>query len=81
MDVERTSSTAPAAPAVLELRASKNGRVAKAWKPSKARTSSMNTSKSLRTPFEKRMEREKARQAVKAVEQDMHDEEQAEKDA
>jgi hypothetical protein len=88
MDAETTTSrtgSADAGPSdslVLEVRTSKLGRShGKAWKSDKGATRRTTMPASLKTPFEKRMERATARKAVLAVEQDMKDEEKAEKDA
>ncbi|TXT16035.1 hypothetical protein VHUM_00538 [Vanrija humicola] len=82
MSAEPTASTSTATePLVLEVRASKNGRThGKAWKSDKTATRRSYISNELKTPFEKRMEREKERQAMKAVEREMKEEEQAAKD-
>ncbi|WOO76877.1 rRNA-processing protein CGR1 [Vanrija pseudolonga] len=75
------SSTTPRPLVVLEVRASKNGRThGKAWKSEKTATRRNYISSELKTPFEKRMEREKEKQAMKAVERKMKEEEQAAKD-
>ncbi|CAK9781511.1 hypothetical protein CC85DRAFT_269531 [Cutaneotrichosporon oleaginosum] len=72
---ERTSSTQPTAPKVLEVRPSKLGRShGKAWKGEKESTRRTIMAPGLKSPFAKRLEQDKARQAVKAVEKEMKDE-------
>lgn len=66
---------------VFELRVSKLGRThGKAWKNEKGATRRSTMPKSLKSSFEERMEKDKARKALLAVEQDMKDEAQAEKE-
>lgn len=72
--VQTTSEPKPIAPSNL-------GRsVGKAHKSTKTALRRSYISPSIKTPFEKRKEKEKARDAVKAVEQEMREDEQAEKD-
>lgn len=86
MDAETTPRTgsADAGPSdglVLEVRTSKLGRThGKAWKGEKSATRRTTMAASLKTPFELRMEKEKARKAILAVERDMKDEEKEEKE-
>lgn len=76
-----SSSTDPREPVVLELRASKQGRLhGKAWKSDKVATRRSYISSELKTPFEKRMEKSKAHKALLAVEQEMKESEQEAKD-
>jgi len=89
MDAEPTTTAArtgsadagPSDGLVLEVRASKLGRThGKAWKGEKAATRRSTMPKSLKSKFEERMEKEKARKAVLAVEKDMKEESKAEKE-
>jgi hypothetical protein len=62
------------------IAASNGGRsVGKAHKSAKSALKRSYISPSLKTPFEKRKEKEKAQEAVKAVEQEMKDDTEAEK--
>lgn len=73
LDVITTSTPKPIA-------ASNGGRsVGKAHKSSKSALKRSYISPSLKTPFEKRKEKEQAQEAVKAVEQEMKEHEEAEK--
>ncbi|GMK55741.1 hypothetical protein CspeluHIS016_0207970 [Cutaneotrichosporon spelunceum] len=71
----RTESTQDAAPRVLEVRASKLGRShGKAWKAEKTATRRTIMAPGLRSSFAKRIEQDRARKAVLAVEKEMKDE-------
>lgn len=71
-----SSSTAPP----LEVAASKNGRtIGKAHKSGKAPVRRSYISDAIKTPFAQRMEEEKKRQAVRALEKEMKEEKEAEK--
>lgn len=73
-NVKTTTEPKPIAPSNL-------GRsVGKAHKSTKTALRRSYISPSLKTPFEKRKEKEKAQEAVKAVEQEMKEDDQAEKD-
>jgi hypothetical protein len=78
---ERTSSTQPAAPKVLEVRGSKLGRShGKAWKGEKESTRRTIMAPGLRSSFAKRLEQDKARAAVKALEREMKEEAKEERE-
>lgn len=76
--MEGSSAATDSTGVVLEVRGSKLGRThGKAWKSEKSATRRSQAPPSLKTPFEKRMERETAKKAIKAVETDMKEEAQA----
>lgn len=78
---ERTSSTQTASAKVLEVRPSKLGRShGKAWKGDKESTRRTIMAAGLRSPFAKRLEQDKARSAVKAVEKEMKEEAEEERE-
>lgn len=78
---ERTSSLQDAGPRVLEVRSSKLGRShGKAWKGEKESTRRTIMAPGLRSKFDKRMEIDKARKAIKAVEVEMKDEAKEERE-
>lgn len=80
-DASSSSAGPSSAPPVAQMAPSKNGRTAgKAHKSSKAPVRRSYISEAIKTPFEKRMEAEKKKQAIKGVEKDMKEEMQAEKD-
>jgi rRNA-processing protein CGR1 len=67
-------------PAPRPIAASNGGRsIGKAHKSPKEALKRSYISPSLKTPFEKRKEKEKAQEAVKAVEQEMKEDEEAKK--
>jgi hypothetical protein len=73
LDIVTSSTPKPIA-------ASNGGRsIGKAHKSSKSALKRSYISPSLKTPFEKRKEKEQAQEAVKAVEQEMKEHEEAEK--
>jgi rRNA-processing protein CGR1 len=79
MDQPIASSSTPV---TLSLAPSKNGRTpGKAHKSPKTALRRSYISPSVKTPFEKRMEAEKQKQATIGLEKEMKEEKQAEKDA
>lgn len=66
---------------VLSVASSHNGRVnGKHWKAGKGATKRTTMPKGQRTPYERRMEKEKERKAIKQVEQEMKDEAREERE-
>jgi rRNA-processing protein CGR1 len=79
--MEQPVASTSSAPLLLPLAPSKNGRTpGKAHKSAKVALRRSYISPSVKTPFEKRREADKQREAVKGLEQEMKDETQAEKD-
>lgn len=83
MDVdqpEASSSTLVApSPVVVSMGPSKNGRsIGKAHKSDKAAVRRSYISPAIKTPFAKRMEEQKKRDAMRATEREMKDEKEAE---
>lgn len=65
----------------LSVASSHNGRLnGKHWKGGKGATKRTTMPKGQRTPYERRMAKEKERAAIKAVEQEMKDEAREEKE-
>jgi hypothetical protein len=76
-----SADAGPSDSLVLEVRGSKLGRThGKAWKGEKSATRRSTMPASLRSSFEERMEKDKARKAMKAVEQEMKDDIKSEKE-
>lgn len=76
-----SGSTAPREPVVLDVRASKLGRThGKAWKGEKASTRRTMMHTGLKSSYEKRREKNKEREAIKAVEKEMKEETEAERE-
>ena len=80
MNVEAVASSSSSAHATQEVAQSKGGRTpGKAHKSAKAPLRRSYISESIKTPFAKRMEEEQKKQAVKAVEKEMKDDKEADR--
>nr|XP_018260458.1 rRNA-processing protein CGR1 [Kwoniella dejecticola CBS 10117]OBR82616.1 rRNA-processing protein CGR1 [Kwoniella dejecticola CBS 10117] len=78
INAEASSSTSPV---TVSVAASRNGRTpGKAHKSEKTAVKRSYISNSVKTPFEKRREQDKAKAAMKAVEQELKDDKQADHD-
>ncbi|WVW86710.1 hypothetical protein I302_108764 [Kwoniella bestiolae CBS 10118] len=75
------SSSSSSPPVVVSVAASRNGRTpGKAHKGEKTAVKRSYISNSIKTPFEKRREQDRQKEAMKAVERELKDDKQAEKD-
>lgn len=80
MNVEAVASSSSSAHATQEVAQRKGGRTpGKAHKSAKAPLRRSYISESIKTPFAKRMEEEQKKQAVKAVEKEMKDDKEADR--
>lgn len=80
MSAEPSSSIQAAEPVVVSVAPSKNGRTpGKAHKSAKTALRRSYISPSVKTPFEKRMEKEKAQQAAKQLERELKEEKETDR--
>lgn len=81
MSTDTPMTDAPQDKVVLSVAPSHNGRVnGKHWKGEKGATKRTTMPKGQKTKYELRMEKEKERKAIKAVEEEMKEEARAEKE-
>ncbi|OXC68699.1 rRNA-processing protein CGR1 [Cryptococcus neoformans] len=80
MSAEPSSSIQAAEPVIVSVAPSKNGRTpGKAHKSAKTALRRSYISPSVKTPFEKRMENEKAQQAAKQLERELKEEKETDR--